>query len=290
MSKKKRPAPDAPPPESFGLPPTGVESHAHLNGPKFADDLEEVLARAKNAGLAYIMQVFLSAAAWESGRHRFLDHPEVYFLLGLHPTDLNDFADLDAELGRIRALLEADLNGERRIKALGEIGLDYYWPDVPPEAQIPAFRRQLALARALELPVVIHCRDAVEDTLRVLEEEDFPGRPLLWHCFGGDGALARRLLDHGWHISIPGPVTYPANQALREALAVIPPERLLMETDCPYLAPAPLRGRRNEPAFLAYTVQVMAEAKKLSPAELWTSCGRAAVEFFGLPPLEPSED
>lgn len=285
MSKKKTSAHDAPPPESFKLPRTGVESHAHLDGPKFANDLEEVLERAKNTGLAYIMQVFLSVRAWNEGRPRFKDHPECYFILGVHPTDLNEFEDFDAELAGIRSIIEADMAGARRIKAVGEVGLDYYWEDVPPEVQIPAFRKQLALARELDLPVVIHCRDAEEDTFRVLEEENFAGRPLLWHCFGGDGAMAGRILNNGWRLSIPGPVTFPANQALRDAVAQIPPERMMMETDCPYLAPMPHRGRRNEPAYLAFTIQAMAEAKNMSAAELWTSCGRTAIEFFGLPPL-----
>jgi TatD DNase family protein len=262
-----------------------VESHAHLNGPKFAEDLEEVLARAKNTGLAYIMQVFLSARAWNEGHARFKNHPEAYFMLGLHPTDLYNFADFDAELYAIRAIIKNDQAGERRIKAVGEIGLDYYWKDVPPEAQIPAFRKQLALARELALPVVIHCRDAVEDTFKILEEENFADRALLWHCFGGDREMAGRILDNGWHVSIPGPVTFPANLALREAVAFIPPERMMMETDCPYLAPMPHRGKRNEPAFLAFTIQSMALAKNMSAAELWTSCGRTAIEFFGLPPL-----
>lgn len=293
MSKKKHSSHEAPPPESFGLPRTGVESHAHLNGPKFAGDLEEVLARAADTGLAYIMQVFLSVRAWNEGYPRFKNHPECYFLLGIHPTDIYDFGDaeagqesgIDAELAGIRAIIEADMAGARRIRAVGEIGLDYYWKDVPPEAQIPVFRKQLAMARELNLPVVIHCRDAVEDTFTVLEEENFASRPLLWHCFGGDAGMARRVLDNGWHLSIPGPVTFPSNQALREAVSLIPTERMMMETDCPYLAPMPHRGRRNEPAYLAFTIQAMAEAKNMSAAELWTNCGRTAIEFFGLPPL-----
>lgn len=285
MSKKKCPSHEAPPPTSFGLPRSGVESHAHLNGPKFVEDLEEVLTRAKNTGLAYIMQVFLSSTAWNSNIQRFSNHPEVYFMLGIHPTDVNDFENFDEELARIRDIIEEDRAKARRIRALGEIGLDYYWKEVAPEVQQPAFRKQLALSRELDLPVVIHCRDAVEDTLTALEDEGFSGRPLLWHCFGGDVQMARRILDNGWHVSIPGPVSYPGNQALREAVAAIPAERMMMETDCPYLSPVPHRGKRNEPAFLAFTIQAMAEARGVSAAELWSSCGQTAIDFFGLPPL-----
>lgn len=285
MSKKKHSAHDAPPPESFALPRTGVESHAHLNGPKFAHDLEEVIARARATGLAYIMQVFLSAKAWNEGYPRFSQHPEFYFLLGIHPTDIYDFEDIDQELASIKAIIKADMAGEKRIRALGEIGLDYYWKDVPPEAQIPVFRKQLAMARELSLPVVLHCRDAEEDSFKILEEEGFAGYPLLWHCFGGGPDMARRILDNGWHVSIPGPVTFPANGALREAVAAIPTERMMMETDCPYLSPVPHRGKRNEPAYLAFTIQAMAQAKNMSATELWTRCGRTAIDFFGLPEL-----
>ena len=291
MSKKKHSSHEAPLPTSFGLPCTGVESHAHLNGPKFVEDFEEVLERAKNTGLAYIMQVFLSSAAWNNNIQRFTSHPEVYFMLGVHPTDVNKFEDFDAELASINAIIKENHSGTNpqvagRIRAVGEIGLDYYWKEVPPEDQHPAFRKQLTLARELELPVVIHCREAEQDTFAILEEEGFAGRPLLWHCFGGGVAMARRILDSGWHISIPGPVSYTANQHLREAVAYIPAERMMMETDCPYLAPVPHRGKRNEPAFLAFTIQTMAEARGVSPAALWTSCGQSAIDFFGLPPLD----
>lgn len=285
MSKKKHSSHDAPAPESFGLPLTGVESHAHLNGPKYLDDFDEMLERAKNSGLAYIMQVFMSSAAWEAHRRRFDAHPEVYFTIGVHPTDILRHGDIDAELARIRAIIEADMAGEKRIRGMGEMGLDYYWKEVPPGPQKDAFKKQLAMARELGLPVVIHCRDAVEDTFAVLEEENFANYPLLWHCFGGDAAMAKRIIDHGWHLSIPGPVTFPANQALRGALAAIPLNRMMMETDCPYLAPMPHRGKRNEPAYLAFTIQAMAEARGMSAAELWTSCGKTAIDFFGLPAL-----
>ena len=115
-----------------------------------------------------------------------------------------------------------------------------------------------------------------------LEARGFAGYPLLWHCFGGGPALARRILKNGWHISVPGPVTYPANAALREALPLIPAERLLLETDSPYLAPAPWRGRRNEPALTVFTARAVAEARGVAPEELWLTCGENARRFFGL--------
>ena len=272
MSKKK-PQPFYPPPD---LPRTGVESHAHLNSRQFNLDLEDVLARAAAAGVAQIIQVFLSPEAWQKGKVLFDPHPHVYFILGIHPTEAQQFTAETAE--KIRQAVADD----SRIRAIGEIGLDFYWKDCPPEIQKEAFVRQLALARQLALPVVVHCRDAEADTFAILEAQGFAGYPLLWHCFGGDSAMADRIVNNGWRLSVPGPVTFPANTALREAVARVPADRLLVETDCPYLSPMPLRGKRNEPANLGYTIAAMAEARQMAPADLWTICGDNARRFFGI--------
>ena len=271
MSKKKQPF--FPPPE---LPCTGVESHAHLNSRQFDPDREEVLARAKAAGVAQIMQVFLSPEAWAGGKAMFDAHPNVFFLLGTHPTEAQNYSEATAN--GIREAVAADA----RIRAIGEIGLDYYWKDCPQDTQKTVFIAQLSLARELSLPVVIHCREAEDDTFTLLESQGFANYPLLWHCFGGDTDMARRVVENGWHLSVPGPVTYPANTALREAIAAVPLDRLMVETDCPYLAPVPLRGKRNEPANLGYTIAAMAEARGMPPADLWTTCGNNARRFFGI--------
>lgn len=273
MSRKKQ-QPWFPPPE---LPRTGVDSHAHLNSRQFSMDFEAVLERAAAAGVAGIIQVFLSPEAWAEGRARFDACPDVYFILGIHPTEAMKYGP-EAEQG-IRGAVKAD----PRIRAIGEIGLDFYWKDCSRSTQKNALIRQLALARELALPVVIHCRDAEADLFSLLEGEGFVDYPLLWHCFGGDARMADRIVGNGWHISVPGPVTFPANESLREAVARIPADRLLTETDCPYLSPAPLRGKRNEPANLGYTIAVMAEARGVPAEELWTLCGDNARRFFGMP-------
>ena len=278
MSKKKS-VPFYPPPS---LPRTGVESHAHLNSRQFDPDREDVLKRAEEAGVAQIIQVFLSPEAWAGGKELFAAHPNVFFLLGIHPTEAQRF-NPETERG-MREAIAAD----SRIRAIGEIGLDYYWKDCPPEVQKTVLVSQLHLARELSLPVVIHCRDAEEDTFSVLETEGFAGYPLLWHCFGGNKDMAARITGNGWHLSVPGPVTFPANHDLREAVGLIPADRLLVETDCPYLSPMPLRGKRNEPANLGYTIAAMAEARGVSPAELWTLCGDNARRFFSLPEIGQS--
>jgi TatD DNase family protein len=268
-------------PASFKLPLTGVESHAHLDDKRFAVDRAEVLSRAKTAGIAFIGQVFLSSEQLEQGQSLFAPYPEVFFLLAIHPNDAYLLTDEEFEK------LRENFKTNRRIRAVGETGLDYYWKDCAKEVQQAAFTRLIHLALDMELPLSIHSREAAEDTIDILVAEGAVNHPLVWHCFGGDSALAERIVKLGWHISCPGPVTFPANHALREAVKNIPAERLMLETDCPYLAPMPYRGKRNEPAYLALTVQAMAEARGVDAAELWTSCGKTAMQFFGLVPDQP---
>lgn len=259
------------------LPLVGVDSHAHLDLRQFGEDLPAVLDRAKAAGITGIGNVFLSLESWERGRELFTQYPGVFFLLGIHPTDAMNYGP------EVRTGIKRAFSEDPRLRAIGEIGLDFYWKDCPPEAQIRAFVDQLHLAKELEKPVVIHSRDAYAETIRILHEQGFAGYPLLWHCFGGGSEEAREIVDAGWHISIPGPVTFPANTALREALALIPQDRLLLETDCPYLAPMPYRGKRNEPAYTAFTASRVAEALGLAPEVVWKRCGDNARTFFGLP-------
>ena len=274
MSKKQHGP--LPTPESLQLPLAGVDSHAHIDLRHFAHDVEAILGNARKAGVARIGNVFLSLEAWRKGQSLFAGHPEVFFLLGVHPTDAMEYTPAVRE-GFLKAFAE-----DTRLRALGEIGLDFYWKDCPPDVQRAAFIDQLHLAREMKRPVVIHSRDAYQETITILRNEGFHGYPLLWHCFGGTRDEAQYLVDAGWHLSIPGPVTFPANHDLRAALAVIPKDRILVETDCPYLAPMPYRGKRNEPAYTAFTVARMAEELGLSPAALWRQCGDNAKAFFGL--------
>lgn len=266
-------------PASLGLPRLGVDSHAHLDSEELWPDFDGVLERAAAAGVARIGQVFLGHAAYKDKRAVMGARPELFFILGVHPSD-----GLKAREGEWAALRD-DFRADSRLRAVGEIGLDYHWPDCPADVQQQVFREQLRLARDVERPVVIHSRDAFEDTLAILDGEGFAGRPLLWHCFGGDAAMASAVLERGWHLSVPGPVTYPANAALREAVRLTPDDRLLLETDCPYLAPRPWRGKTNEPALSVFTAEAVAREKGMTPAELWALCGRNALRFFGLEPL-----
>ncbi|WP_031484575.1 TatD family hydrolase [Maridesulfovibrio frigidus] len=274
MSKKKKKI--RPLPQTIGITVPGVETHAHLDLDDLINDIPEVLVRAKECGIAKIGNVFLGPQAYEKNRHLFDDHPEVFFVLGVHPNNSDKYTAADTDA--MRAAFKAD----SRLKALGEIGLDFYWDRVPYDVQEKVFRTQLGLAQELDVPVVIHSRDAHEKTLDVLEDFGWRDKPLLWHCFGSDVATAKRILDNGWHISIPGPVTYKKNVEAQEAAKYIPAERMMFETDCPFLTPEPWRGKRNEPAYVVFTAAKVADLKGMDVNELWAICAKNAYDFFGL--------
>jgi len=274
VSKHKRPRPE---PETLGLPRVGVDSHAHLDGEEFTpEDIEPVLARAAAAGVAQVGNVFLGPAAFAAHKAFFDNHPEVFFILGVHPCDAVGVGadDLSA--------MEAAFRSEPRLRALGEIGLDYYWDSAPPAVQQALLRDQLALAKELDVPVVIHSRSAEPDTLAILDAMGFRDRPLVWHCFGGGPDLLEAVSSRGFHVSVPGPVTYAKNVDLAAAVAAMDPDRLLIETDAPYLAPEPWRGKRNEPALVAFTAVRVAELLGIAPETLWRKTGDNARAFFGV--------
>ena len=270
MSKKK----ERQLPETLGLSPVGADSHAHLDGRDY--DVDAVLARARACGVRTVGNVFLGPAAYRAGRTLFERHKDVFFLLGVHPHDAAKMTETD--LADMRAAFLDD----PRLRAVGEIGLDYYYDFSPKEDQRRWFRRQLALARELDQRVVIHCRDAEDECLAMLDQAGFGGRPLLWHCFGLGPDWGRLITERGWHISVPGTVTYAKSEALRQAVKTIPADRLLLETDCPYLSPEPYRGKTNEPALLGFTAREIALLRGENLHDLWLRCGNNAREFFGL--------
>ena len=269
--KKKRPLP-----QSLGLPRTGMDAHAHLDAEEFDEDLDEVLSRARESGLAGVATIFLGPDPYLKGVSRFEKYKDVVFLMGLHP-EYADKAEFD-DVARMERLFRED----PRLRAVGEIGLDYYWDTTFKDKQKRVFREQLELARQLDLPIAIHSRDAEEDTLAILLDMGFHDYPLQWHCFGQSRDLALELLSHGWHLSIPGTVTYKKNTVLMDAVAAIPLERMFVETDCPYLAADPYRGKRNEPALVVFTARKIAEIKGIPVEEVWTTCGQNAMGFFGM--------
>jgi TatD DNase family protein len=234
-----------------------TDSHCHIAGEEFVGDLDAVVERARAAGVsralvilaaeddAEIARVPTVATAW----------PEVRFAIGVHPHHAKAFADNpQGAADKVRERLDA-LPASR---AIGEIGLDYHYDFSPREVQHEVFRVQIRLALERDLPIVIHTREAEDDTLRILAEEGRGRLRGVFHCFTGDTAAAERALATGFLLSIPGVATFPKAETLRQAAALAPADRLLVETDSPYLAPIPYRGKRNEPAYVARVVEQLA--------------------------------
>ena len=242
---------------------TLVDSHCHLDFPELHDELDGVLARAKAAGVGTLVTISTKLSGFARVRGLAEDHPEVWCSVGVHPHEAA------VEEGADDAGLMAGLARHPRVIGIGETGLDYYYEHSPREAQARAFRAHAAAARSAALPLIVHTRDADADTMRILEEEGRGGALKgLLHCFTAGPALAEFALACGFFISISGIITFKGAAALRDTVKSVPLERLLVETDAPYLAPVPMRGKRNEPAFVAHTAAALAELKGVSPEEL----------------------
>ena len=252
------------------------DTHAHLHFADFAGDLGAVLERARAAGVRQMLTVGTDVDTSRAAIALAQQEPDVWAAVGVHPHEAAaaDEAAL-IEIGRL-ALAP-------RVVAIGEIGLDFFRTLSPPDAQARVFRELLALARRLGKPVLIHCRDAHADVLRVLEEAGAAGGGGIMHCFSGDVAVARRCLELGLLISLAGPVTYPNARALPEVARFVPEDRLVIETDCPFLPPQGYRGKRNEPAYLALTAARVAELRGVSLPALASRLTANACALLGVP-------
>ncbi len=253
-----------------------IDSHCHLDMDAFADDLDAVIDRARDVGVGRIITIGIDMASSRRAVQLAEDHAGIYATVGIHPhdaarADQGDFSELAA------------LATSPKVVAYGEIGLDYAKRYSPEEDQLRVFARQLDLARELDLPVIIHDRDAHEATMRLLREAMPFAAGGVMHCFSGDVDLALRVLDMGLHISIPGIVTFKNAAALQEVVRRIPMERIILETDGPFLAPVPFRGKRNEPAYLVYTAARVAELKEMPLEEVARLATKNTVALFRLP-------
>ena len=237
-----------------------IDTHAHLTSSRFKKDLDRVLARARDAGVGSIINVGIDERDSAEAVAQSEQFPKVWAAVGVHP----HFA---ASVSPRFIDNLASLATNRRVIAIGETGLDFYRNLSPPAIQEKVFRQQLALAARLNKPVIIHSRDAHDQTLQVLQEMR-PPRSGVAHCFSGSRKELEAFLDLGFYISIAGPVTYPRSRELRSLLGAIPAERLLLETDAPYLAPIPHRGKRNEPAFVKLTYERVALSLGMEPEQL----------------------
>lgn len=253
-----------------------IDTHAHLDFPDYAIDRDDVLARAWEAGLSAILSIGIDEPTSRAAVALAEGNPRIFASAGIHPHEVAKAGE-DA----YRALEE--LAHHPRVVALGEMGLDYHYEEPPRQVQKEAFRRQLHLARRTGLPVVIHARDAHEDVLEILREEAAGQVRGVMHCFAGEEAVARACLDLGFYISFAGPVTFKSAEATRRVAATIPLDRLLTETDSPFLSPHPLRGKRNEPARVALVAEELARVHGLTPAELGDLTADNARRLFRLP-------
>jgi TatD DNase family protein len=234
-----------------------VDSHAHLEMPDFKKDLEAVVQRAKESGVEYIFTVGTEKKDWKKALEIANSHPSIYAILGVHPHNVKEIDDQD--YSRLKELCQ---NG--KVKAYGEIGLDFFRNLSPRDIQLKRFREQIGLAKELKLPIVIHDREAHHETLEILKTEKAEECGGIIHCFSGDYEMAKACIDMGFYISIPGTITFKNADGFREIVRRIPLESLLVETDAPFLTPEPFRGKRNEPSYVRYTAQKIAEIKKVS--------------------------
>ncbi|ACM21638.1 magnesium-dependent deoxyribonuclease, TatD family, and radical SAM domain iron-sulfur oxidoreductase [Geotalea daltonii FRC-32] len=237
---------------------TLIDSHAHIYGPEFKDDFADMLKRAEEAGVSEIIVVGTDVATSRAACELATKYENLYCAVGIHPHDASGVTDKCYEEIRHMA------NSCTKVVAIGEIGLDFYRDRSPRHLQEEVFRRFIRLAREVSLPVIIHDRDAHDRVMAIVMEENAGAVGGVFHCFSGDLQMASRCIDLGFHISIPGTVTYPSNEGLRQVVQGTKIEKMLVETDCPYLTPVPHRGKRNEPAYVSITAARVAEIKGLS--------------------------
>ena len=256
-----------------------IDSHCHLADEAFEGDLDAVIVRAQESGVDEALCILAAGDDAENGRAMRVRErwPSVRFAAGVHPHNAGTFA------GRPLDAANATRGQADRFDtcAVGEIGLDYHYDFAPRHAQHEVFAAQVALAVELGLPVIIHTREATDDTFAILRETGGTAVRGVFHCFTGDAAMARRALDVDFHISFAGILTFPKADALREAARIVPEDRLLIETDSPYLAPVPHRGKRNEPAFVGRVLEVLAETRGADAASLAAAVARNFTRLFG---------
>lgn len=257
------------------LPPL-VDTHAHLDSGQFSHDREAVIARALANGVTRMLTVGTDLASSCLNAEIARAHPAIYAAAGIHPHDA-----LTASEATLKQLQELIVS-EPKIVAVGEIGLDFYRDRAPRDAQRDAFRRQIRLAREVGKPVIVHDRDAHQEVLQILREENAREVGGVLHCFSGDPAMARECLELGFYLSFPGTITYPKNEQARQVVQGVPVDRLLVETDCPYLAPQAYRGRRNEPAYVRHTAEAIAAIKGLTVADVARITTLNSFRLFGI--------
>ena len=236
------------------------DTHAHYDDSRFDGDRDAVLAALPEAGVELVLDPGCDLPSSRAAAALAERYSHVYAAAGIHPENCAGFQDTD--LAALRQLL-----AQPKVAAIGEIGLDYYWAENPPrDFQQMVFRKQLALAEELDLPVIVHDREAHGDSLSIIRE--FPAVTGVFHCFSGSPEMAEELLKRGWYLGFDGPITYKNARRAPEVAAITPLERMVVETDAPYLSPVPVRGRRNDSRYLPHVIAKLAEWKGITPEEM----------------------
>ena len=236
------------------------DTHAHYDDSRFVGDRDAVLAALPEAGVELVLDPGCDLPSSRAAAALAERYSHVYAAAGIHPENCAGFQD--ADLAALRQLL-----AQPKVAAIGEIGLDYYWAENPPrDFQQMVFRKQLALAEELDLPVIVHDREAHGDSLSIIRE--FPAVTGVFHCFSGSPEMAEELLKRGWYLGFDGPITYKNARRAPEVAAITPLERMVVETDAPYLSPVPVRGRRNDSRYLPHVIAKLAEWKGVTPEEM----------------------
>lgn len=251
------------------------DTHAHLNAVQFEEDREEVIQRARDEGVSHIVVVGFDRPTIHGALELADNYDFIYAAVGWHPVDAIDMKEEDLKW------IE-ELASHPKVVAIGEMGLDYHWDKSPKDIQKDVFRKQIQLAKKVNLPIVIHNRDATEDVVTILKEEKAEEVGGIMHCYSGSLDIAKQCMGMNFYISFGGPVTFKNAKRPKEVAKEIPMDRLLIETDCPYLSPHPLRGKRNESSYVKYVAEQIAELKGISFEEIAEKTSDNAFHLFGI--------
>jgi TatD DNase family protein len=251
------------------------DTHVHLNAEQFNEDVEEVMERAKEAGVEYMVVVGFDRPTINRALELVEKYDFLYASVGWHPVDAIDMEEEDLQW------IE-ELASHPKVVAIGEMGLDYHWDKSPKSVQQEVFRKQIQLAKRVNLPIIIHNREATQDIVDILREENAQEVGGIMHCFSGSAEVAQQCIDMNFYISLGGPVTFKNAKKPKEVAREIPLDNMLVETDCPFLAPHPYRGKRNEPAYVRLVAQQIAEIKEISVEEVEEITTENAKRLFGI--------
>lgn len=251
------------------------DTHVHVNAEQFNEDLEDVIERAQEAGVNNMVVVGFDRPTITRAMELIETYEFMYAAVGWHPVDAIDMTEEDLKW------IE-ELSSHPKVVAIGEMGLDYHWDKSPKAIQMEVFRKQIQLAKKVGLPIIIHNREATADIVNILKEEEASEVGGIMHCFSGSAETAMECIDMNFYISLGGPVTFKNAKKPKEVAAAVPLDRLLIETDCPYLAPHPYRGKRNEPSYVKLVAEQIAEIKQLSVEEVSKATTDNAKKLFGI--------